>query len=128
MLKNKKGKEILGEPIIFLVVNLFILCALLFFVWRTSTGDAVMEEAYAKSIALTLDHMKPNSTIYITIADDISYRASKNKYKESPITLDLQNGTVKIQVRKTGGYTARFFTKIEPGEIINRGGTYQIKT
>ena len=74
--KSKKG-TILVENVIFLVLNLIFLTILVIFIF-SKTGDSEMiEEKYAKQIALILDSAEPGMTIKLNMEDAISIAEKK---------------------------------------------------
>lgn len=122
MLKNKKASQPLWETLIFFILNIIFFCALLFFVLRSASGDAIVEENYAKTIALTIDSMKPNSEVWLSL--NMLYEVSdKNKFdRNQVISFDLKNHVVNVKVSKSSGYTFHYFSELKE---INKqeGGT-----
>ena len=73
----KKRANILTENIIFIVLNLAFLTILFLFVFSKMGAAAVLEEKYAKQIALILDAAEPNMKIELDISDAIEKKEKK---------------------------------------------------
>ena len=68
--QNKRG-SILTENIIFIVLNLAFITILLLFLFSKSGGAPILEEKYAKQIALLIDASEPIMTITLDMEDAI---------------------------------------------------------
>ena len=64
--RNKKA-NILTENIIFIILNLVFLTILLLFLFSKMQSVAVLEEQYAKQIALIIDSSKPEMDIRLNM-------------------------------------------------------------
>ncbi|GAJ02310.1 unnamed protein product [marine sediment metagenome] len=51
----KKRGTILAENIIFITLNILFLVILILFIWKQGAGAIVLEQSYAKQIALLVD-------------------------------------------------------------------------
>jgi uncharacterized protein YpmS len=113
MIFKKMGKrgQLGYDQIIFLSINIFIFCALLFFVWRSSSESTVIEEAYAKKIALLIDQLKPGTELNLSV-NDLYKVIQKNKFSDFPIHIENNIVNVKAEIGK--GYDFRFFSNISP--------------
>jgi hypothetical protein len=70
--KMKKRGNILTENIIFIILNLVFISIIVLYL-SLRTGDSfVMEEIYAKQIALMIDASKPNMIISLNMEEGIS--------------------------------------------------------
>ena len=67
---NKKA-NILTENIIFIVLNLLFITILILFLFSKMGSAAVLEEKYAKQIALIIDSAKPFTEISLNMEDAI---------------------------------------------------------
>ena len=124
---DKKG-QMLYEQIIFLVLNIFIFSALLFFIWRSASDTSVGEEIMAKKLALILDGMRPGMEVNMTLVDFYKIM-EKNNFKEFPIK--IENNLVTVKATAGAGYSFRFFSDLNPVISINRNDitkTLTIKT
>ena len=109
--KNRKG-TILVENIIFIVLNLLFLTILIFFIVSKVGGAAVLEEKYAKQIALIIDSAKPGMEIHLNMEDAIK-KASDENWNEKIVSIDGNIVTVKL--REKGGYSYSFFNDVDAG-------------
>ena len=57
------------ESIIFIVLNLIFFSAMFGFVSTKSNSSALYAEAYAKQVALLIDHSRPNMKITLDLSD-----------------------------------------------------------
>ena len=65
----KKRGQILAENVIFIVLNLIFLAILVLFIYSKSGSEAILEEKYAKQIALIIDSAKPGMNISLNMED-----------------------------------------------------------
>lgn len=108
-LKMKKA-NIPFENIIFIILNLVFFIFLLIFINNSVNGDAILENKYAKEIALMIDEAKPRTTIYFDIEKGINI-AEKNKVdKKDIVKIDEENKKVTVKLRIKGAYSYRYFT------------------
>lgn len=128
MWKNKKADQPLWETVIFVILNIFFFAALLFFIIRVSSGDAIIEENYAKTIALTIDSMKPGSEVQLNLK--LLYDVSdKNKFdRNSVLTFDLEKNLITVKVRTGSGYSFHYFSNLIQIEKQDGGAMLVIKT
>ncbi|MEN7982682.1 MAG: hypothetical protein ABFQ65_04515 [Nanoarchaeota archaeon] len=110
---NKHG-EILIENIIFIVLNLIFLTILVLFLLRQGEGAVVLEENYAKEIALMIDSAKPIMTLRIDMADAKEV-AEKNgiDFKE---VVKIEKNIVIVKLTKDSGYSYSFFNDVDVSE------------
>ncbi len=106
---SKKG-NILTENIIFIILNLVFLSILIIFLFSKMGGAAVLEEKYAKQIALILDSAEPVMIISINMEDAIKIANKENRDLNNIIS--IQDNVVKVQLREKGGYSYSFFNDI----------------
>lgn len=108
----KKKGTILVENIIFIVLNLLFLTILIIFIVSKVGGATVLEEKYAKQIALIIDSAKPGMEIHLNMEDAIK-KASDEKWEEKIVSVDGNIVTVKL--REKGGYSYSFFNDVDVG-------------
>ncbi len=108
-IKSKRG-TILAENIIFIVFNLIFLTILIIFLFSKMGDAAVLEEKYAKQIALIIDSAKPIMEIHLNMEDAIK-KASKEKWEGDIVT--IQENIVRIKLREKGGYSYSFFNDVD---------------
>ena len=106
---QKRG-TILVENIIFIILNLIFLTILVLFIARQGEGAVILEESYAKEIALLIDSAKPGMKITLNMQDAVEL-AKKEKYGDKIISIDDNLVTVKIHDK--GGSSYSFFNDVE---------------
>ena len=74
----KKKGTVLTENIIFIVLNLVFLTILVLFLFSKVGDVAIMEEKYAKQIALIIDSAKPGMEISLNMEDAIKKAKKKD--------------------------------------------------
>ena len=67
---QKRG-NILTENIIFIILNLVFVVILVLFIFSRMSGEGVLEEKYAKQIALIVDGAKPVMEIHLNMQDAV---------------------------------------------------------
>jgi len=105
---SKKG-TILIENIIFIVLNLIFLIILIVFLISRMSNNSVLEEKYAKQIALIIDSAKPTTEIHLNMEDAINKR-EKGWNIENIVT--ISGNVVTIKLREKGGYSYSFFNDV----------------
>ncbi len=109
MIKEKKA-NILTENIIFIVLNITFIAILMIFLFSKAGSAAVLEEKYAKQIALMIDAAEPGMTIHLNMEDTIN-TATKENFPLSQI-VKINGNVVTVQLREKGGYSYSFFNKL----------------
>ena len=113
---EKRGKKgnILTENIIFIVLNLAFLSILLLFLLSKTSETAVLEEKYAKQIALMIDAAEPGMRIHLNMEDAIE-KAVKNKINPSDIvSINGNVVTVKLSEKDNNPQSSySFFNDVE---------------
>ena len=107
----KKRGTILVENIIFIVLNILFLTILVIFLFTRMGSAAVLEEKYAKQIALIIDSAKPGMTIHLNMEDAIE-KADKEGWDTANIVTRNQN-ILTVKLREKGGYSYSFFNDVE---------------
>ncbi len=107
----KKRGEILIENIIFIVLNLIFLTILVLFLARQGEGAVILEENYAKEIALMIDSAKPIMTLRLDMSDAREL-AEKNgiDFKE---VVKINKNVVTVKLSKDSGYSYSFFNNVD---------------
>jgi|SRR3990167_3163732 len=109
-MRNKKG-TILTENIIFIVLNLAFIVILMLFLFSKTGSAPVLEEKYAKQIALLIDAAEPVMTIDIEMEDAIKIAQRENMNLNEVITINGNIVTAKL--RPDGkGYSYSFFNDV----------------
>ncbi len=119
--KSKKA-NLLTENVIFIVLNLVFLAILVVFILRASNDASILEEKYAKQIALMLDTAKPGMEIGIELSDAIK-KAEKEEWPVEKI-VSVSGNLVSVKLSEDGGYSYSFFNDIEPSIDIGPNEIY----
>ena len=113
---EKRGKKgnILTENIIFIVLNLAFITIFLLFLFSKTSGTAVLEEKYAKQIALMIDAAEPGMIIHLNMEDTIE-KAVENKINPSN-SVSITGNVVTIKLSEKGSNpksSYSFFNDVE---------------
>ena len=100
MRKTGKRGNILTENIIFIVLNLAFIAILLLFLFSKTESESVLEEKYAKQIALLIDAAEPGMRIHLEMEDAIE-KAAKNEVNPSEI-VTINGNVVTIKLSEKG--------------------------
>lgn len=106
---RRKGGQILIENIIFIVLNLIFLSMIVLFVFSRTTSTSLLEEKYAKEIALMIDSAQPGMTIHLNMEDALS--AAGNFGANNIVSVSGNNITVKLSDKT--GFTYSFFNNVK---------------
>ena len=107
---NRRG-TILVENIIFIILNLIFLTILFLFIARQGQGVIVLEQSYAKEIALIIDSAKPGMTLRLDIKDGLEL-ADKNGIAKKDI-VKINGNVVTVKLSKDSGFSYSFFNNVE---------------
>jgi hypothetical protein len=108
--KNRKG-NILPENVIFIILNLLFLTILIGFISKQGNGAIVLEQSYAKNIALLIDSAKPITEMTLDMKDAFNL-AKKNGIPLEEI-VKIDGNTVTVKLSSGGGYQYSFFNNVE---------------
>ena len=125
MMVGKRG-NILTENIIFIILNLVFLTILVLFVFSKAGGAAVLEEKYAKQIALTIDAAKPLMIITLNMEDTFS-EMEKNWDLKDAVVIDNENNLVTVKLGEKGGYSYSYFNDVDVTNYPDNKGGYVIR-
>ncbi len=123
---NKRG-ELLVENIIFIVLNLVFLTILLLFVLKQGSGAIVLEQSYAKHIAMLIDAGQPEIVIKLDMKsarklaekNGLDFTAENNVVK-------VGDGLVTIRLSEKGGYSYSYFNDVDANAYHAEGDYYFI--
>jgi len=108
-MKDKRG-AVLVENIVFIILNMIFLAILILFILKQGGGAVVLEQSYAKQIALLADSAKPGMKISIYMKNAIEL-AEKNNVLDRMISID--KNIITITLSEKGGYSYSFFNDAE---------------
>ncbi len=106
---NKKAEEILLPIIIRVIIFIVFFGLLLIFVYKSSTGAVIYEQAYAKQISLMIDRAEPASQITIDFEKGIKI-AKENKITSKESLVTVKDNVVFVKLSNNGGYSFRYFS------------------
>ena len=123
---NKRG-QILVENIIFIVLNLVFLTIILLFVLKQGSGAIVLEQSYAKHIAMLIDAGQPGMVIKLDMKDARKV-AEKNglDFTLKNNVVKIENNIVTIKLSEKGGYTYSFFNDVDANAYYAEDDSYFI--
>lgn len=106
---NDKG-EFLIENVVFILLNAIFLFILVLFLIKQGQGSVVLEQIYAKEIALLVDSAKPNMLIKIDMEKGMKL-AEKNgiDFREA---VRVDGNAIRVQFSENSGYTYSFFNDV----------------
>ena len=108
--KGKKGMDVLHGAIIFVVLNLIFFAIMSYTVARASSGATLVEQKYAKRIALIIDQAKPGTNLSLDL-EEVYFLADKNGVDRlHTVRIDNEKKEVFVQVDVGKGYTYSFFS------------------
>ena len=109
--RDNKSGTILIENVIFIVLNILFLVILILFLYRQGNGAIVLEQSYAKNIALLIDSAKPITEMKLNM-DDAFTLAQKNGVKPEDI-VKITGNIVTVKLSDKGGYQYSFFNNVD---------------
>ena len=127
MVARKRG-SLLMENFVFIALNLIFLTLLILFLIKQGQGAVVLEQTYAKEVALLIDSAKPETTMLLNIEKGKKIAEKNNVDIEEIIEIDSENHIVTAKLSEKGGYSYSFFNDVDataypdktnPQEIVN---------
>jgi len=108
--KNRRG-NILIENVIFIILNVVFLAILAGFIYKQGNGVTVLEQSYAKNIALLIDSAKPITEMTLSMEDAFKL-AKKNKIPNEEI-VTINGNIVTVKLSSDSGYQYSFFNNVD---------------
>ncbi len=108
--KNRKG-TILVENVMFIVLNIIFIAILVLFLFKQGNGAVVLEQSYAKNIALLIDSAKPVMEMKLNMEDAIDL-AEKNGVNREEV-VKINENIVIVKLSEKGGYQYSFFNNVD---------------
>ena len=109
---NKKATDSLMETVVYTIVIAAFFAAMLLFVSRAGSGATLVEQIYAKQIALAIDKAKPGTIIEMDTSK-LYEVARKNKFTGKVINIDNDNNKVQVKLVDGKGYEFNFFNSAD---------------
>jgi len=115
---NKRGENVLTGNIVFIILNLVFLSILILFIFSKAGSAAILEEKYAKQIALIIDAAEPEiKLIRLNLEDAISKK--DEDFTGDIVVVDNEKNLVTVQLREKGGYSYSFFSNLKIGSYFD---------
>ena len=109
---GKRGDtNILTGNIISIILYLAFIAILLVFLFSKTGSAAVLEEKYAKQIALMIDAAEPGMVIHLNMEDAIN-AAEKENFPSNQIVKIIGN-LVSVKLKEGKGYDYSFFNDVQ---------------
>jgi len=99
------------ENVIFIILNVLFLAILILFLLRQGQGAILLEQSYAKQIALFIDSAKPGMTIILDMGKAKGL-AEKNGLKFEEIIINANN-IITVKLSEDGGYSYSYFNDVD---------------
>lgn len=109
--KREKKGVILMENVIFIILNILFLAILILFLLRQGQGAVLLEQSYAKQIALLIDSAKPGMVIILDMSK-AKELAEKNGLEFEEIVIKANN-VITVKLSEEGGYSYSFFNDVD---------------
>jgi len=107
----KKKGTILIENVVFIILNLLFLSVLVLFLVNQGSGAIVLEQTYAKQIAMLVDSAQPVMLIKIDMAKGKKL-AEKNGIDFNNV-VSISGNIVTVKLSEGKGYTYAFFNDVD---------------
>jgi len=125
-MKSKKA-GVLQEQIIFWILNIVFFSLILVFAVRTGSHTGIMEETYAKQIALTIDSMDKNMEVEMDLSE-LYKIAEKNDFKGELFFLEKDKNIIIVTAGKGEGYRYRYFSDLDFDFILTQDKKLRLST
>lgn len=129
MKKRCKRAGILVGNIVFIILNLLFLTMLILFITRQGGGVIILEQSYAKQIALIMDSAKPGMQIYLNMENALEI--AKEKWGEDHLNeiVGIRDNMVRVRLSDKSGHSYSFFNNITiKGYYYDKLNGYVINT
>ncbi|MCA9487423.1 MAG: hypothetical protein KC516_00500 [Nanoarchaeota archaeon] len=103
-MRRKRG-NILIENVIFIILNLAFLTILVLFLIKQGAGAALLEQSYAKQIALIIDSAPPNSVIELNMEKGKKVAEKNGVSFENIVRIDGNKVVVKLSPDSQSSYS-----------------------
>ncbi len=110
--RNRSG-TILIENVIFIILNLLFISILILFLFRQGSGAIVLEQSYAKNIALLIDSSRPVTEMKLNMEDAFDLAEKNGVDRNEIVSINNNSNIVKVMLNKDGGYEYSFFNHVD---------------
>jgi hypothetical protein len=111
-MKCKKG-ELLMSNVMDIILNGLFIIVLIGFLLSQGNGAIVLEQMYAKEIALSIDYAKP--VMFITMDMEKGMRLAKRNKVDFEDIVKVEGNVVRVKLSPGGEYFYSFFNDVEVG-------------
>jgi len=118
---RSKG-EILVSNVLFIILNGIFIIVLILFLLKQGEGAIVLEQMYAKEIALSIDYAKPIMLIKMDMEKGMKL-AKKNKVNFEDV-VKIEGNKVIVKLSSNSGYTYSFFNDVQVGAYPEKQNGY----
>lgn len=107
----RRRGELLISNVVPILLNGIFITLLILFILKQGSGTAILEERYAKEIALSVDYARPVMIIKMDMRKGMKL-ANKNgiDFKE---VVKIQDNLVRVKLSEHGGYVYSFFNDVD---------------
>jgi hypothetical protein len=117
--------NILQENLVFSLLNFAFFAILIVFIYSRTGDPSILEEKYSKQIAMMIDAAKPGMLISFDMKEVLD--ASKKQNWERDKIVSFEGNSIRVQLKKDGGYTYHFFNDVSPVADLLPNGILEIK-
>ena len=107
---NKRGDTPIIETVTFTLFNLIFFVGMLFYIYNAGNQNSILEQTYAKQIALLIDNAKPDMAILINVNNIKEVALKNNQPLDKIFSVDKQTNIIKVSLGKGGGYGYSYFS------------------
>ncbi len=120
---KRKGDMLVGN-IVFIMLNFIFLSILIVFLVKQGAGAVVLEQSYAKQIALLIDSAKSTMELKLNM-EDAKELAEKNgmDFSNKGSVVQIEGNVVKVKLSTNSGYSYSFFNDVH-AEAFPEGDFY----
>jgi len=109
---DKKADNSLMQNVVYIIVIAGFFAAMFLFIARAGSQATVVEQIYAKQIAITIDKAKPGTTIELDVSK-LYEVAEKNRFTGRVVNIDNENNKIQVELVDGKGYEFNFFNNAD---------------
>lgn len=112
MEKKSKKATILVENLVFIILNLLFITILILFLLKQGGGAIVLEQSYAKQIALIIDSAKPGMIIKLNMQDALELADENGVDIKDIVKISNKDNLVTVKLNRESGYSYHYFNDV----------------
>jgi hypothetical protein len=116
---SKRG-NILTENVMFIILNLMFITILMLFLFSKMGSAAILEENYAKQIAMVLDSVRPGMTIHLDMGDAVKKAEKELGTDKIGNLVSINENIVTVRLQEGTGYSYSFFNDVEVTAYLDK--------